>query len=483
MSGSKRYDAVVIGAGVGGLSCGCYLAQAGLKVLIVERHHQPGGYCTSFDRDGYRFDVGVHYLGGVRKRFLGTMLDELDVKADLAFHQFDPTDKIIMPDTITYFRANPADTVREFKKSFPRDCRDIDEFFSFVMQPHFPAVYKKARGLNFKHILDGFFSNEKLKATLASLLCNIGLSAEKASAVASIVLYRDYLLDGGYYPRGGMQGFSDALARRFQRYGGELLLRRQVQRILCRNGKVQGVVVERGEEVRSEYVVSNADAAHTFRELLSGTPSRECVRSQTLAVSPSLFVVYVGLRDSAERITAETCNMWNFDTYDIDVYLSHLQRSMLMPRLPFLMASFPSAHACRLEPPVKPTMQLFYIAPYLSAHFWDEHKNRIAAKMIEKASCLVPGLADNIEKIVTATPHTFYKYTLNQRGAGFGWASVPDQESISLFPQRTSIKGLLLVGHWCTIGSGQGGVPKSLFSGRTVAFSILKTIGKEWQHG
>ncbi len=63
-----KYDVVIIGAGIGGLVCGCYLAKAGLKVLIVEQHYKPGGYCTSFERGGYTFDVGVHYLGSCRER-------------------------------------------------------------------------------------------------------------------------------------------------------------------------------------------------------------------------------------------------------------------------------------------------------------------------------------------------------------------------------------------------------------------------------
>ncbi len=66
MSQNYDYDAIIIGAGIGGLVCGCYLAKAGMKVLIVEKNAQPGGYCTSFTRGGFTFDSCVHSLGSLR---------------------------------------------------------------------------------------------------------------------------------------------------------------------------------------------------------------------------------------------------------------------------------------------------------------------------------------------------------------------------------------------------------------------------------
>ena len=116
---SEKYDVVIIGAGIGGLVCGCYLAKAGLKVLIAEQHNKPGGYCTSFKRQGYNFDVGVHYLGGIKRGILGQLLQELHLKDRMEFNQLDPADKIIMPDCTTFIRANPYDTIAEFKKRDP----------------------------------------------------------------------------------------------------------------------------------------------------------------------------------------------------------------------------------------------------------------------------------------------------------------------------------------------------------------------------
>ena len=83
----NEYDVAIIGAGIGGLVCGCYLAKSGLKTLIIEQHDKPGGYCTSFSRGGYRFDAGVHYFGGVKKRFFGNILKELKVDNAIKFNK------------------------------------------------------------------------------------------------------------------------------------------------------------------------------------------------------------------------------------------------------------------------------------------------------------------------------------------------------------------------------------------------------------
>ena len=98
MTKKYDYDTIIIGAGIGGLVCGCYLAKAGLKTLIIEKGILPGGYCTSFKRKGYRFDTSVHYIGGVKTGVLSKILEDIKIGKDLKFNQLDPSDKIIMPD-------------------------------------------------------------------------------------------------------------------------------------------------------------------------------------------------------------------------------------------------------------------------------------------------------------------------------------------------------------------------------------------------
>lgn len=470
----KEYDVIIIGAGIGGLVCGSYLSKSGLKVIIVEQHDKPGGYCTSFQRDNFQFDVGVHYLGGIKKRALGKILQELELDNATMFKQFDPSDKIVFPDSETYIRANPLHTIHEFKKSFPNEKTNIEKFIKFILQKEFFNIYKKCSNINFKTLLDEYFQDFRLKRTFESLLYNIGISAEKASALAATILYRDYLLDPGYYPVGGMQKFANTLANKFKEYGGNLLLKNRVKNILVKNNKVKGVVLENGEKILSNFIVSNADAHLVFEHLLKNCSCRERNKINDLIISPSLFVLYVGIKEDLKNVTEETCNIWKFSSYDLHNYFSDLDKNLLKPELPFIMVSFPSAHDGLGNNVSRNTVQFFLYAPYKSEKFWKDYKEILARKIIECTQSLFHNLKNCIELREIATPIDFHKYTLNKKGSAYGWASTVEQIRHSVFPQKTSVENLYLAGHWCTTGGGQGGIPKVVFSGKLASQLILQ---------
>jgi len=80
----NQYDVVVIGAGIGGLTCGAFLAKEGLSVLVPEQHSRPGGYCTSFLRKGFTFDVGFDFFRGAeRGGMFYNILEELGLKDEI----------------------------------------------------------------------------------------------------------------------------------------------------------------------------------------------------------------------------------------------------------------------------------------------------------------------------------------------------------------------------------------------------------------
>ncbi|MFH1245787.1 MAG: NAD(P)/FAD-dependent oxidoreductase, partial [Candidatus Omnitrophota bacterium] len=340
----ERYHIIIIGAGIAGLTCGCYLAKEGFKVLIVEQHYKAGGYCSSFERNGYKFDVGVHYLGGIKRTFLRRILEELELSGEIKFFRFDPTDKLVMPDRVAYIRANPFETIKEFQNSFKEERNNLEAFFNFIMQEDFYKIYTKAKRLSFQDILDNFFKDYKLKATLEILLCNFGLPANRMSALTGIILYRDYILDGGYYPAGGMQGFTGAFVNKYKSYGGELLLCEKVKQITAQGGEIKGVVLADGRQLKADVVVSNADATLTFKKLLKNYNCEENSIIDKMSVSPSLFVMYIGTDRNINELTNETCNIWSADTYQFGRYIADLNQCILMRSPPFMMINFPSAH-------------------------------------------------------------------------------------------------------------------------------------------
>lgn len=473
----NKFDVIIIGAGIGGLTCGCYLAKVGLNVLIVEQQPKVGGYCSSFQRQGFKFDVGVHYFGSIKNGFLGHVLEELELKDKIVFRQFDPTDKIIMPENTTYIRANPQDTIEEFKRSFPSEKVNIDSFFNLILKNNLTILYKKLRLLTFKNLLDEFFRDYRLKSTIGVLLGNIGTAPSVASAFSSIVLFKQYLLDPGYYPDGGIQKLPDTLAENFNDSGGKIILSKRVDKITVTNKAAKGIILENGEEIKADIVVSNCDVTQTFKHLL-GIDTKESQIIDKMKLAPSVFLVYLGLKNNLRKTLGNECNIYYFSTYEIDDAFLNFGENILEKDLKWIICNFPSLHyhnGC-----LNTTVSILTFANFKTKNFWQTHRKVITEKIINKANECMPNLENSIAFKIDATPITFSKYTSNREGSFVGWLSTLNQTRPTHLPQKTSIRGLYLTGHWCTMGYLPfGGIPRVAFSGRKVAELIFHKIGKK----
>src|SRR5574341_1519039 len=161
---NDKYDAVIIGAGMGGLVCGCYLAKAGMKVLIAEQHHKPGGYCTSFKRQGFTFDAAAHSLGALRQGgIVRTVFNDLGLDKRVKITRYDPSDIVISPDYKISFWADLNKTIDNFQQTFPKEIANIKNFFSLLLNPA-PVSFARIRSWTFKNLLDKYFTDEKLKS-------------------------------------------------------------------------------------------------------------------------------------------------------------------------------------------------------------------------------------------------------------------------------------------------------------------------------
>lgn len=468
-----QYDVIIVGSGIGGLVCGCYLAKAGLKVLVVEQHNKPGGCCTSFNRQGYRFDVGVHYLGSLGNGTLRQILDELEI--DLPTARIDPTDKIIMPDFTIYLRARIEDTIAEFKRCFPKEARNIDKFLQLIFIKDFASVYKKLNKITFEKVLDEFFRDRRLKSVWSFLLNNIGLSAKTAAAIPAIILFREYILDSGHYPIGGIQAFPNKLVEKLNSLNGKVILSKKVVKIIT-TGQEKKVILNDGQEISAKVIVSNADATETFKELLD-VRAKEAKIVDKMKTSPSLFLVYLGLKGNLENTLKEKVNIWYSSSYDSDRIYSDMSRKLVIKNLKSIVCTFPSTHDVSLSNKEKSTATLFIYAPFKTREFWEKNKFKTGEMMIDKAAEIMPGLKESIDIKIYGTPYDFYRYTFNKNGAFVGWLSDLKHTVELSLPQKTSVKNLYLAGHWCTMGHlGYGGIPKVAFSGKKAAMMVLRDI-------
>jgi phytoene dehydrogenase-like protein len=459
------YDAVIIGAGIGGLVCGCYLAKAGMKVLIAEQHHKAGGYCTSFKRKDFTFDAAAHCFGGYRENGVTRkVFQNIGLDKRINIIRFDPTDIIITPDYQTSFWADLDKTIQDFQAAFPDEKNSIHSFFNFVLNPD-PRFFSRIRSWTFRQLLDHYFRNDKLKAILSSpLLGNGGLPPSLMSAFVGAKLFSEFLLDGGYYPEGGMQALPDALGEIFKGHGGELRLSSLVKKITVDDARrVTGVILEKNESIHSKYVISDCDARQTFFKLLGRDEISKdfCDRMEKMMPSLSDYVLYLGVDSHFETLPKPRIGFWIFSHYDLERSYRAARKGNLEGIGGYFLRVAPDRSILAIMP-----------APFKTKNYWISHKHtfmQIFIEMIEKS--FIPGLQEHIIYKEAATPHTLYRYTLNQRGASFGWEGTPEQLAVPDFRKPSFLKNLYCTGHWTTQGLGISGV---VYLGSDTARSILR---------
>lgn len=469
MSNRYNYDAVVIGAGISGLVCGCYLAKAGMKVLIVEKNARPGGYCTSFRRGGFQFDACVHSLGSLRDGGnIRTIIKELDIETRLDIKRHDPSDIIISPDFKIHFWNDLDKTIREFQEKFPKEAEKIREFIDYINTCEGIAL-SALRPVTFQTLLDRYFKDEKLKATLSlPLLGNAGLPSREVSALTGVLIYKEFMFDGGYYPDGSIQSLADILVKRFKEFGGDIFFSFPVRKIKVKNKKVDAVEVEKKGLFSSKYVISNADVTQTFLNLVGeGMPTKEMInRLKGLKPSLSMFILYLGLGgeiNSHNKFPLDT-NMWFLPYYDIDRMYGYAINGDI-DNLDWFLARLSSGRRSIL---------MLVNAPYMTEGYWKRNKKRLIEVFIKKLEQIMPNLSSYIAFKDAATPPTLYKWTQNYKGAAYGWAGIPSQLAITGFTQKTEIENLFLTGHWTTLVQGVGGVA---YLGRDTSRKILYKEG------
>ncbi|MFH1460754.1 MAG: NAD(P)/FAD-dependent oxidoreductase [Candidatus Omnitrophota bacterium] len=476
---NNKYDDIIIGAGIGGLVCGCYLAKQGRKVLIVEQHFQAGGYCSSFKRKGFTFDTSIHSIGSLREGGkVRKIFNELGLEDEIELTRSDPTDILIFPGHTIFIRNKLNDTIASFQESFPHEFEKIKDFFYFIYNFDFIKNYSNLKTKTFKDVLNIYFQDEKLKSIISIILGNIGLPASRVAALPAIVLYKEFILDGGYYPKGGMQSFSNGLARKFKKLGGELRLKNKVEKIIIKKNKAVGIIIGKEEKIFSDNVISNCDATHTFLDLIGKKflSDKFVKKIDNLETSASAFVVYLGLNKSYNSILKNRCSWWCYlsDKYDVEKVFSDIKRKNKPYSDNFVFCIFTSSHDRSLAPERGETISLVSLATVKDLDFWKKNKEKFADDLIKRAEKFIPELSKHIIVKEIATPHTMQRYTLNKDGAAYGWASTVTQIDKEIMPRETNIKNLYLTGHWTTQGSGQGGVSTVAYSGRSIAKLLIR---------
>jgi len=490
MGPMKDYPTVVIGAGLGGLCCGAYLAKQGVPVTVVEQHSIPGGYATAFDRGRFTFEVSLHGTS-INNNATSRILDNLGVLKKLQLVQLPEIYRLKAPDLdIAVPQQDPEAFIALLSKQFPGEEKSIRSFLSGMVglseevehlhekkgkfiKILFPVQYRKMWNIRNKTLADflnDHIRNPELQSVLSSLWGYYGLPPSKLSAFYYANATGGYLRHGSFYIKDRSQNLSDALAEAIEKNGGKILYNTAADKILLKDGRVTGVGLSDGKTMPARAVVSNASALTTFRQMLpkEAVPPDYVKKLEGFRPSISSFIVWLGLnRELRGKIKGCGIHVSSGRRPEAD-YLSCVNGEV--DKVSFSVSIYDNIYEGYSKPGTSSLMLLClsgyepwrrFEKDYQDGNktHYDREKTRWMDVLIRRAEKeVIPGLSSMIEVREAATPLTNWRFTRNPEGAIYGFEQSMDNAFMNRIDNRTPVKGLYLASAWGNPGGGFGGV-------------------------
>jgi phytoene desaturase len=484
---------VVVGAGFGGLSTACYLADAGLDVTVLEKNEQLGGRAAVLETDGFRFDMGPSWylMPDVFERFFGHFDRQPSDYYDL--ERLDPHYRIFWKDGDSVAVTDDRDAMYELFESYEDGAGEALAEYLATSETHYEVAMEQfvytdrprlrdwidrdviraaPIGLQLLGTMDdyvaNYFEHPKLRQIAQYSLVFLGGAPSNTPALYNIMSHVDFEL-GVHYPDDGMRSVVDACVELGRELGVDYVTDAEVTEIVNRKA---GFLVESAAcDVGADYVVSDADYAHTERDLLPEHERQydeDYWESRTYA--PSAFLLYLGVEGDVEPLAHHTLVLptdWE----------PHFERIFEEPGWP----ADPAYYLCvpsRTDDDVAPEgySNLFALVP-IAPGLEDTEAARSRYRDL-----VLDDVADNTgvdlrERIVveeTFSVSEFADRYNSREGTALGLAHTLRQTAILRPPHRSSeCPGLYFTGSYTTPGIG---VPMCLISGEHTADALLSDL-------
>lgn len=471
---------LIIGAGIGGLSAGCYAQRNGFHSEVVEMNATAGGLCTGWKRKDFTFDGCLHWLVGTQP---GTefyrLWSEIGAVQDMDFHYYEYFTRYTDLEGNEFIAYGDPDRLRDHLISIaPEDARLIRRFtadIKTIMKQDMPVDFnlKAAR-----KALPSLLMMIKYRMPLSKfaakfrnpLLRKLFIDALDWHDMPAAFIFWTMALMGAKkagYPIGGSRGLIRSVVDNYEALGGKIHYGKKVETLLVEHHQVVGVRFEDGSEQRADYTISAADGHRTIFEWLEGKYVNSFIKKcySTLELFPALVYVSLGLRkDFAD------------EPYAIQFQLKKPVRigSEDMKSIGIRNHWFDKT----LSPPGKGIFTMLIQQDY---SWWEKYKTDRDGYLKQKELILeqvitlleerFPDIRQEIEVSDISTPLTFERYTGNWKASYEGWLMKPDNISLQLPQVLPGLSNFYMAGHWISPG---GGLPSGLITGRKAIQKICK---------
>lgn len=457
---------VIIGSGLGGLSCGVILAKNGYKVTVLEQGAQIGGCLQCFTRKGAKFETGMHFIGSAAPgQVLDKLLAYLELKKDIELSPLDRDGYEIISIGGQKFRyaTSKEKFIETLSEAFPSQRENLKRYYSLVEQ-----VAKASRLHSFKSnegegdisvtteyqlrsinsVLDEVITDPLLAQVLMGNLPLYAAQRDK-TPFATHAFIMDFYNQSAFRIVGGSDNIGFSLKRTIEKYGGEVLTSSKVVKILCDETKAVGVEIASGEKIEADYVVSDAHPAVTL-DLVDSHIIRPIFRKRIQSIPQSIgcFSVYLDFKE--DTVPYMNSNYYGYDSspWDCEDYDEES-----WPK------GFLYMHMCHKRNPefaragvVLSYMKMADVEKFRGTKVghrgaeYEEFKRRKAEKLLQRVEKHFPGLNASLRNIYTSTPLTYEDYTGTPEGGMYGIAKDASLGPAGRIPHKTRIPNLFFTG-------------------------------------
>jgi phytoene desaturase len=494
------YDVIVIGAGCGGLGAGALLAHQGRRVLVVEQSERVGGCCSTFEKQGYKIDLGASIIEFPQvidwcfQRMGTTFAKEVDLVA------VDPVFSAILHDgTRVSYPISLEGTAKEIGRIAPGDVKGWERYSKkmqgfldaalkgFFVSPatnladvvrlfaRTPALLKYNSMFfgSYEGIIRKYFKDEKVVESLSFHSFYAGLPPALLPGHFAMIPYAEH--GGIYYAKGGMIGIPKGFQKCGERSGMKVRLNAPVRKILIENKRVKGVLLEDGTEITAGIVVSNINAKKMYLEMVGEEHlpwlAKVGLKSYTYSMATPMLYLCLDYRPPLEdHHTLMTLPMDRVNAYWNDHYLKGS-----FPREQFGILSWTTKSDPSLAPKGHHIIAVT-LAPgvyRLDGAGWEASRERLKESIIDYlAETYLPGLKEHVVLAELSTPVDFEKRLRSPEGAIYALRQdLPHSMMFRPSARSRHVKGLYLAGASTHPG---GGVPTVTASAMIAADLIEK---------
>ncbi len=494
----NTFDAIIVGAGLGGLSFSATLAKYGKKILVIEKHDKVGGYATSFTRDEFRFDASLHNIGPIYGP-LKEIFEDIGIMDKIKYVPFENFQRIIFPDHNIIIPKGIDNFVKILSEYFPEEKEGIKKLFDEIkhirkgfdefeymslsgnpediVNPMMGVAYPQFIELtqvSFGEFMDKFINDKKLKGIIGNVWWYFSVPPSAIASLLYSVQTAGYIEYAGGNIEGTSQSLSNSLEEVIIANHGKIILNTEVKKVLIEDKKAEGVLTDQGEIFYSDMIISNIGASNTLKisdeDQIKKRYKRKVDNQEN---SLSALQLYLGLDCNPKDLGMKDHTFTIFSSYDHDENYKNIVEGKYDKTF-FCCLNY-SYFDKTAAPEGKGILNIFTLDhinnwKYLSENQYRIKKEKITDIIIKKAEKHIPDLSKHIIVKELGTPRTMHKYTFNPEGSIYGPSLIVEQAGMLRLQPITPVKGLFLVGSSIYPG---GGYPSVISSGYKTAKMIL----------